>query len=41
MPPTIWLATDLHYQSPQMTDFQSAFDTYTMGNDGDDRAVSG
>ncbi len=34
MPPTIWLATDLHYQSPQMTDFQSAFDTYTMGNDG-------
>lgn len=33
-PPTIWLATDLHYQSPQMTDFQSAFDTYTMGNDG-------
>ena len=34
MPPTIWLATELHYQSPQMTDFQSAFDTYTMGNDG-------
>ena len=33
-PPIIWLATDLHYQSPQMTDFQSAFDTYTMGNDG-------
>lgn len=33
-PPTIWLATDLHYQSPQMTDYQSAFDAYTMGNDG-------
>lgn len=34
IPPTIWLATDLHYQSPHMTDFQAAFDTYTMGNDG-------
>ena len=33
-PPTIWLATDLHYQSPQMTNFQSALDSFTTGYDG-------
>ncbi len=33
-PPVIWLATDLHYQSPKMTDFQSALDEFTAGYDG-------
>lgn len=33
-PPVIWLATDLHYQSPKMTDFRSALETFTAGYDG-------
>lgn len=33
-PPVLFLATDLHYQSPGMTDFGTALDTYTKGNDG-------
>ncbi len=33
-PPVVWLATDLHYQSPKMTDFQSALETFTAGYDG-------
>ena len=33
-PPALFLATDLHYQAPEMTDFGTALDAYTKGNDG-------
>lgn len=33
-PPVIWLATDLHYQSPKMTDFQTALGKFTATYDG-------
>ncbi len=33
-PPVLFLATDLHYQSPQLTDFRSALDLLIRGNDG-------
>lgn len=33
-PPTIMIASDLHYQSPKMTDFRESLDTYTEWNDG-------
>lgn len=33
-PPVLAVASDLHYQSPDMTDFLGAFDFYTEWNDG-------
>lgn len=33
-PPTMIIASDLHYQSPLMTDFRESLDTYTEWNDG-------
>ncbi len=33
-PPTMIVASDLHYQSPKMTDFRESLDTYTEWNDG-------
>lgn len=33
-PPTMMIASDLHYQSPEMTDFRESLDTYTEWNDG-------
>lgn len=34
VPPALIVASDLHYQSPKMTDFLGAFDHYTAWNDG-------
>ena len=34
VPPTMIVASDLHYQSPKMTDFRESLDTYTEWNDG-------
>lgn len=34
VPPTLFIATDLHYQSPLMTDFMASFDSYTKWSDG-------
>lgn len=33
-PPVLFLATDIHYQSPEMTDYRSAFDNFVQWSDG-------
>lgn len=33
-PPTLMVASDLHYQSPKMTDFLGSFDNFTAWSDG-------